>query len=168
MLRRPLTALLLAAALLSGCGGGGDTGPQTKEGFISAADRVCEELFSEVAQADGDEPKTPQDVADANEQLARTYDKFAVKLADVRLPDTGAARTQARAFVASVRAAEPLLTNLRVASKRFVAAAGVNDQAALTKAGNDVRTALDAFRASRADSDRLAVAYGLNFCGNLG
>jgi hypothetical protein len=168
LVSRSLTTVLLAAALLAGCGGDEDKGPQTKEGFISAADGVCEDLFSEFAQADADQPTTPQDVAAATEQLADTYEKLGEQLDEVRLPDTGAARTQAQAFVASVGAAKPLLANLRAASKRFVRAAEAEDRQALPKAGNEVRTALDAFRSARADSDRLAIAYGLNFCGNLG
>lgn len=167
LLRRPLTAALLATALLAGCGGD-DPGPQTKEGFISAADSVCEDLFSEFAQASEEQPKTAQDVAAANKQLADTYARLADRLDGVPLPETGPARTQAQAFVSSVRAAEPLLENLRAASKRFVAAAEAEERQALVEAGNDVRSALDAFRSARADSDRLAIAYGLNFCGNLG
>jgi hypothetical protein len=166
-MRRSLTALVLAAALLAGCGGGDDA-PQTKEGFISAADSVCEDLFSQFAQASSGQPTTPQDVADANSELADTYEKLADRLDEVPLPDTGAARTQAQAFVSSVRAAEPRLVELRAASKRFVDAAEAENRAAITKAGNDVRAALDAFRSARADSDRLAIEYGLNFCGNLG
>ncbi len=164
---RCLIAVLLASVLLGGCGGE-DRAAQTKEGFISAADRVCEELFGEFAQASRDQPKTPQDVADANDELADTYEKLADRLDEVRLPESGAARTQAQAFVSSVRAAEPPLRDLRAASKRFVAAAQSDNRQALARAGNDVRTALDAFRSARAASDRLAIAYGLNFCGNLG
>jgi len=67
-----------------------------------------------------------------------------------------------------VRSVQPLLENLRGASRRFVEAADAEDRQALAKAGNDVRTSLDAFRSARARSDRLAIAYGLNFCGNLG
>ncbi len=167
LLRRSVAALALAAALLAGCGGGDDA-PQTKEGFISAADSVCEDLFSEFAQIGSGQPTTPKAVADANDELADTYELLADRLADVPLPDAGAARTQAQAFVSSVRTGESGLAELRAASQRFVDAAGAENRAALTKAGNDVRSALDAFRAARADSDKLAIAYGLNFCGNLG
>lgn len=167
LVRRPLIAFLLAASLLAGCGDDGP-GPQTKEGFIAAADNVCEELFGEFAQASERQPTTAQEVATANDELADTYEKLADRLDDVPLPDSGAARTQAQAFVASVRAAEPLLEDLRASSARFVAAAAAEDRQAVAKAGNDVRAALDAFRSARADSDRRAIAYGLNFCGNLG
>ena len=164
---RTPTAILLATVLLAGCGGD-DTSPQTKEGFISAADVVCQDLFSEFAQASAEQPTTPQAVARANNELADTYDKLAVRLSAVPLPEAGAARRQAQAFVHSVRAVQPVLENLRDASGRFVDAANAEDRQALAKAGNDVRAALDAFRSARAESDRLAIAYGLNFCGNLG
>lgn len=165
--RRTLTATVLATASLAGCGGGDDA-PQTKEGFISAADSVCEDLFGEFAQIGSGQPTTPKDVAEANDELADTYEKLADRLGDVPLPATGAARTQAQAFVASVRAGESKLAALRTASDAFVKAAEADDRAAITKAGSDVRAALDAFRSARADTDRLAIAYGLNFCGNLG
>ncbi|MBW3653858.1 MAG: hypothetical protein KY433_09760 [Actinobacteria bacterium] len=164
---RTLTAALLVTVLLAGCGGD-DAGPQTKEGFISAADAVCEDLFSEFSQARSAQPRTPQEIADANDRLADTYERLADRLSDVRLPESGPARTQAQAFVASVRAAEPVLDRLRAASRRFVEAARAGDRQAVAQAGNDVRSALDAFRAARARSDRLAVRYGLDFCGNLG
>ncbi len=171
--RRLPTALriasIVAASAVLGCGGGGDDrGPQTKEGFISAADGVCEALFSEFAQAREEQPETARDVAAANNELADTYEKLADRLDEVRLPDEGSARTQAAAFVRSVRSAEPLLADLRTSSKRFVDAAKAQDRQALTDAGNDVRSALDGFRSARADADRRAIAYGLNFCGNLG
>ncbi len=164
---RCLIAVLLASVLLGGCGGE-DRAAQTKEGFISAADGVCEDLFSEFAQLSSGQPTTPQDVADANNQLADAYEKLADRLDKVPLPENGAARTQAQAFVRSVNAAKPQLVKLRAASKRFVDAAEAENRAAITKAGSDVRAALDGFRSARATSDRLAIAYGLNFCGNLG
>jgi hypothetical protein len=164
---RTPTAILLVTVLLAGCGGD-DGGPQTKEGFIAAADLVCQDLFSEFAAARSGEPTTPQAVADANNELADTYDELAERLSDVPLPDDGAARRGAQAFVSSVRSVQPLLDDLREASQRFVDAAKASDRPALAKAGNDVRGGLDAFRSARARSDQLAISYGLNFCGNLG
>ena len=164
---RTLTAALLVIVLLAGCGGD-DTGPQTKEGFISAADAVCEDIFSEIAQARSAQPRTPQEVAAANDELADAYERLADRLSAVQLPESGAARRQAQEFVASVRATEPVLDRLRAASQRFVEAASAGDRQAVSQAGNDVRSALDAFRSARATSDRLAVRYGLDFCGNLG
>lgn len=159
-----LPALVLAFALFAGCG---DDGPQTKEGFISDADGVCQNLAGDFESAGSQQPGTPQEVRDANHVLAGLYDKLADRLGEVRLPEAGAARTKAQAYVASVQKAKPLLGGLRSAADGFLEAAKGNDRQALSVAANTLRSALDAFRAARAASDSLAVSYGLNLCGNL-
>ena len=171
MLKPRLLALLVVVLLELGlvalsCCGGDDT-PQTKEGFILEADGVCEEFLDEFADAGSQNPGTPKQVADANKVLADLYERFSERSSDVRLPAAGEARTQAQAYVDSVRRSEPLLDRLRAASDEFLQAAGGNNARALSAAGNNLRQALDAFRASRSASDRLAVEYGLNLCGNL-
>ena len=168
--RRPPVAVLVLAivgalALLSGCGG--DDGPQTKEGFILDADGVCESFLGKFEEAGSRNPGTAKEIAEANRVLADTYERFSERMAQVQLPDSGAARTQAQAYVQSVRSSGPLLDRLRATADDFLQAAGGRDRQALTEAGNDLRIALDAFRANRAQSDRLAVDYGLNLCGNL-
>ena len=166
---RPLSVLvgLLVAGLLALSGCGGDDAPQTKEGFILEADGVCETFVDEFAEAGAQDPGTPQEVAEANQVLADLYERFSERISEVRLPAAGAARTQARAYIDSVRRSEPLLDRLRAASDEFLQAAQRNDPRALSTAGNNLRQALDAFRASRSASDRLAVEYGLTLCGNL-
>ena len=159
-----LPVLLLAFALLAGCGG--DDGPQTKEGFISEADGVCQSLAGEFQSSGSQQPGTPQEVADANHVIADLYEKFSDRLGKVRLPE-GAARTDAQAYVTSVTKTEPLLDRLRSSADGFLEAAKGTDRQALSVAGSAVRSSLDAFRAARAQSDTLAVSYGLNLCGNL-
>lgn len=153
--------------VLFAAGCGGDSGSQTKEGFINDADGVCEQLAGQFAEAGSQQPGTPQEIADANKVLADLSSKLADGLSDVRLPDSGSARTQAQAYVASVRRAAPVAVQLRSTGDAFVAAAKTNDAQKLAAAGNRVRMALDAFRAVRATSDGLAVNYGLALCGNL-
>jgi hypothetical protein len=165
---RILLVPLLAAALLAGCGGGDDGGPQTKAGFIAAADRVCADLSTDIAEAGSSNPQTPPQIAEANDVLADIYGKLADKISDVPLPAAGAARTGAQAFVSSIRAADPLVEKLRSTSDRFVAAAKAKDKAAITASGTALRSELDAFRAARADSDLQAIAYGMEICGSLG
>lgn len=160
--------LVSGLAVLSGCGGG-DKGPQTKAGFINDADAVCEDFVGKFADAGSANPGTAKEVADANKVLADLYERFSQRMSDVRLPAaaTGAARTKAQGYVRSVRSSQPLLERLRTASQGFLDAAKGQDRQALTVAGDNLRIALDAFRATRAQSDRLAVEYGLNLCGNL-
>lgn len=163
-----LVLLLLAVAAvapLSGCGG--DDSPQTKESFILEADGVCEEYLGEFAEAGADDPGTAREVANANTVLADLYERFMEDITDVRLPAAGPARTEAQAYIDSVERSAPLLDRLRATADAFVDAAEGTDTRALTVAGNELRTALDRFRANRAESDRLAVDYGLNLCGNL-
>ena len=160
-------AVLLAAALLTFSGCGGEDTPQTKEGFILEADGVCETFLGEFREAGAQNPGTPKEVANANKVLADLYERFSERISEVRLPAAGAARTQAQAYIDSVRRSKPLLDRLRAASDEFLRAAQGNDARALSTAGNNLRQALDAFRASRSVSDRLAVEYGLNLCGNL-
>jgi len=165
--RLALLALLLAglALLLSACGG--DDTPQTKESFILEADGICESFLDEFSDAGAQDPGTAKEVADANKVLADLYERFSERIREVELPADGAARTQAQAYIDSVRRSEPVLDRLRQASDEFLAAARGSNARTLQTAGNTLRQALDAFRAARAQSDRLAVAYGLNLCGNL-
>lgn len=157
-------AVVAGTSLLTGCG---DDAPQTKESFILEADGVCANFAREFSEAGSQDPGTPKEVADANNVLADLYERFGEELSEVELPAGGAARTQAQAYVDSVRRSEPLLDRLRRASDAFLQAAEGTDARALRAAGNDLRSALDAFRASRSASDRFAVEYGLNLCGNL-
>jgi hypothetical protein len=160
-----LPVLLLAFALVAGCGG--DDAPQTKQGFIDDADGVCQSLSGEFDSAGSQQPGTPKEVADANHVLADLYEKLADRLAKVRLPEKGADRTGAQNYVSSVQKAKPLLTRLRSSADGFLEAAKGTDRQALSVAANKLRSSLDAFRAARAQSDSLAVAFGLNLCGNL-
>lgn len=157
--------LVAGASVLSACGG--DDAPQTKESFILEADGVCESFAKEFSETGSQDPGTAKEVAEANDVLADLYERFGERLSEVELPAGGAARTQAQAYVDSVRRSEPLLDRLRQASDAFLQAAEGTDARALSATGNDLRSALDAFRASRSASDRLAVDYGLNLCGNL-
>jgi hypothetical protein len=165
---RPLAllAVLLGICLLVGACGGDDT-PQTKESFILEADGVCESFLDEFSEAGAQDPGTAKEVADANKVLADLYERFGERLGEVELPAAGAARTQAKAYVDSVRRSEPLLDRLRQTADDFLQAARGSNARALQTAGNALRQALDAFRAARSQSDQLAVAYGLNLCGNL-
>lgn len=165
--RLALLALLLAGIALSLGACGGDDTPQTKESFVLEADGVCESFLDEFADAGAQDPGTAKEVADANKVLVDIYERFSERIREVELPAAGAARAEAQAYIDSVRRSEPLLDRLRQASDEFLAAARGSNARTLQAAGNTLRQALDAFRAARAESDRLAVSSGLNLCGNL-
>ena len=166
-MRRACLAALLAAALLAGCGGDKDSGPQTKDDFIADADAVCNELATDIAKAGQTNPKTATDVKNANDLLADAYGELTAEIAKVRLPD-GPDRAGAQEFVEAVLATDPLLAQLKSTSKAFVAAVASGDRERITETGTAVRRALGDFRAQKAQSDLLAVSYGLQTCGNLG
>lgn len=166
-MRRPLAAVLLAAALLAGCAGSDEPEIQTKDGYIADADGVCERLAQRFAEAGSTDPQTPEQVADAADVLADLYGDLLDGLQDVRLPSAAADRRGAAAYVAAVRSTNPRLAQLRTAADRFVAAAGGQDRRELAQAGVAVRKALDAFRAAQSRADTLAVGYGFNVCGDL-
>ncbi len=165
MVRGLQPVVVLLGVVLLGCGG--EPAPQTKEGFISAADGVCQNVAVKLAEDGEGDPRTASQIARANTILADRYGELADELAKVQLPATQPDRREAEAFVASVRAADPAIAKLRAASDRFLTAAQTQNARALTRAGTEVRGALDAFRAARAQSDALAIQYGLNLCGNL-
>jgi hypothetical protein len=158
---------LLGAGLAAGCGGGEEPSKQTKEQFIAEADVVCAGVVDDLQRKGATEPTTAAQVAQANNLLADAHGKLADGLSEVELP-VGADRAGAKAYVDSVKRTDPLLAKLRSSGRELVDAVESADRQALADAGNDVRMALDGFRKARADSDLLAVRYGLNVCGNLG
>jgi hypothetical protein len=160
-----LAALLLAALVVGGCGG--SDGPQTKQQFIDDGDAVCESLAERFAPAGATEPRTPQEIAKSTDVLVDLYGDLASELDRIELP-AGSDREGARAYVEAVGQTQPPLRRLQAASTHLVETAGGQDPRALSRAGTEVRAALDAFRAAVATAERLAIDYGFNVCGNLG
>jgi len=165
-LKTGVVVALLSAGVLAGCGGE-DAKQQSKEQFVAEADIVCAGVADDLQRKGITEPKTAQEIAQANDILADSYGKLGDGLSKIELP-IGADRRGAQAYVDSVSRTDPLLAKLKSSSQALVAAVNGSDSRALTAAGNDVRAALDGFRKARADSDLLAVQYGFNVCGNLG
>lgn len=164
---RLIAAAVIAAALLAGCGGSDEPEIQTKDSYVAQADDVCATLAQRFEEAGETDPQTPEQIADSADVLADLYGELLENLHDVRLPATAAERRGATAFVAGVRRTNRLLADLRSSSQRFVQASLGSDPRELTQAGIAVRSALDAFRAEQAASDRIALEYGFNICGGL-
>jgi hypothetical protein len=165
-LRSGLLVALLSAGLVVGCGGA-DTRKQTKEQFIAQADVVCAGVAERLQRKGATDPRTPEEIAQANTILADAYGELGHALYKIELP-SGADRSGAKAYVDSVKRTEPRLTKLKSSAQALVAAVNGTEPRALIDAANSVRAALDGFRRARADSDLLAIQYGLTICGNLG
>ncbi|HVL31465.1 MAG TPA: hypothetical protein VM299_04465 [Solirubrobacteraceae bacterium] len=163
-MRRAIAAAALAAVLLAGCGGESET--VTKDRYITRADEVCASLAEGFAAGAAD-PTTPREIARSADVLADRYGELVDRIDDIELPTDPAARRGAAAYVAELRRNEPRARRLRAAAQRLVAAADGEDREALGRAGIEVRSALDAFRAGQARADRLALDYGFAACGNL-
>jgi hypothetical protein len=160
-------AALVAAAVLAGCGGGSDK-PKitTKAEYIAAGDEVCAGLGDRFASAGATDPQTPKEIVASADLLADLYGDLAKGLQDIKLPPSPADRG-ARGYVDAVKRTGPALATLRSSAQRLQDAVGAKDARKVALAGNDVRKALDQFRAAQAQGNQLARDYGFNLCGNL-
>jgi hypothetical protein len=166
--RAAIAAALLAAALLAGCGGGSDE-PKTvsKELYIAEGDEVCAGLADRIRSAGAENPQTPKDITESANVLADLYGKLLEGLQDLKPPTVAADRRGATVYLAAVGRTSSLLGQLRTSAKDFEEAAKGTDERKVAETGNEVRRALDAFRASQAQANQRALAYGYQLCGNL-
>jgi hypothetical protein len=166
--RRATAAALAAAVLLAGCGGGGDE-PKvvSKDLYIANGDDVCASLTARFEDAGSSNPNTPKEIVDSANVLADLYGDLLKKLKDLKLPSRPAARIGAEQYVTAIGRTDALLAGLQSSAKSFEDAVDRKDQRKVGTTGNDVRSALDAFRAAQAGANQRAIAYGFNLCGNL-
>jgi hypothetical protein len=164
---RAVAAALALVLLLAGCGGGDEPKTMTKQRYVAEGDVVCAGLSEKFAAAGATDPRTPEEIAQSADVLADLYGQLRKGLQDIKLPAAPAERRGAAAYVAAVRRTDPALARLRSSAQRFVVVAKSDDQRELAAAGNDVRAALDAFRAAQAQADGRALDYGFEYCGNL-
>jgi hypothetical protein len=167
--RRAVAAALVAAAVLvAGCGGGSDE-PKTvsKDLYVAEADQVCASFADRFRTAGANDPKTPGQITESAKVLADLYGDLETKLQDIKLPTTAADRRGATGYVAAVDHTGSLLGQLRSSAQSLEDAAKAKDATKVADAGNAVRAALDAFRAAQAQANQRALAYGFNLCGNL-
>lgn len=168
-MRRAIAAALTAAAVLAGCGGGGSDAPKvvTKDLYVAQADEVCSGLSERFDNAGASDPKTPKQIVDSANVLADLYGDLAGGLRKLKLPTRDADRVGAQLYLTSVGSTNALLGRLRASAKSFEDAVSAKDKRKIETTGNDVRSALDAFRAAQAQANTRAIAYGFNLCGNL-
>ncbi len=167
-MRRLLAAALVAAVLLGGCGGGSDA-PATvsKELYIAEADEVCADFAARFRGAGKNDPQNAHEITESAETLADIYGDLLGRLQDLKTPTAAADRRGAAAYIAAVGRTGSLLAQLRTSAKSLEDAAGKKDADKVAQAGTAVRSALDAFRASQAQANQRALAYGFALCGNL-
>ena len=165
---RPIAAVLAAAALLAGCGGGSDQ-PKTvtKDLYISEGDSVCSDMRDSFTGAGAANPQTPKEIAEAADVLATVYDDLLTRLQKVKLPTRAADRRGAVAYIAAVRRTRAPLDDLRASAEKLQKVADAKDRNAVAQTGTAVRSALDDFRAAQAQANQRALAYGFQLCGNL-
>jgi hypothetical protein len=168
--RRAIAAALTAAVLLAGCGGGGGSDTPkvvTKDLYIAQADEVCAGLGERFNSAGASDPTTPKQIVDSANVLADLYGDLLKGLKKLKLPSRAPDRVGAQLYLTSVDSTNALLGQLQSSSKSFVSAVDAKDKRKIASTGNDVRSALDAFRAAQAQANTRAIAYGFNLCGNL-
>lgn len=169
---RAIAASLAAAALLlaTGCGGGGtDDQPKvvTKEFYIAEADAVCAKISERLNTAGDADPQTAKQIVDAANKLADIYGDLRTDLRKLKLPSSAAARRGATAYIGAVDRTETLVGELRTSAQTFTEAVSAKDRDKITATGNDVRSALDAFRAAQVEANQRALDYGFNICSSL-
>jgi hypothetical protein len=165
--RRALAAALAAAALIAGCGGSDAPKIASKADFIAAGDSVCASLSARFESAGKANPKTAQEIADSAGVLASVYGDLHKRLVAIALPPKAGDRPGAKAYVDAVGATGPPLAALGASTKRLLAAADAKDNRKAAIAGQDVRKALDDFRAAQQQANASARGYGFNICSSL-
>lgn len=170
---RAIAAGLAAAVLLlaTGCGGAG-TGDQpkvvTKQFYIAEADAVCAKISERLNTSGDADPQTPKQIVDAANKLADIYGDLRTDLRKLKAPSGAAARQGATAYIGAVDRTQTLVGQLRTSAQTFTeAVSAAKDRNKITATGNDVRRALDAFRAGQVEANKRALDYGFNICSSL-
>jgi len=167
---RATAAALLAGVLFAaaGCGGGGDQ-PKiaSKADFIAAGDGVCTSLSDRFEKAGKANPKTAKEIVDSSNLLADVYGDLHKRLAKIALPPKPGEQPGARAYLEAVGATGPALARLRSSARALQEGADAKDEVKVATAAQNVRKALDDFRAAQQQANASARGYGFQFCSGL-
>jgi hypothetical protein len=151
-----LSAILVGAVLVAGCGGGDKT--VSKAQFITAADQIC-------VQRDARGRKLARESGTTVGRLSRKLaDAYADAIAQVEALDlpAGAARAGARRYVTSVRAMRRPVGRMKAAAAQVENAGNLT---ALKDASAQLQVNLSTVQASSDVADRDARRYGMKSCG---
>jgi hypothetical protein len=162
---RPLCAVLLAATLLAGCGGGDDAGTvETKADFAAAADKICVERDTSASKLGA--VQSDADLGRLSGELARIYEKAISELESVSLP-AGSARAGAEKYVRATVALRQPVARMATASTNLQSAAA-KSAGALKEAGVQLQTSVNTVQALGGVADQAARDYGMRNCGQTG
>jgi hypothetical protein len=157
-----LGAILVAAALLAGCGGGGDDGNgakiETKADFIAAADKIC---VARDARSRDLTKEAGTDIGRLSRELAETYEDSIAKIEALALPP-GAARAGAAKYVQSVSAMRKPVQRMKTSAADVEQA---DDVAELKAAGAQLQVNVNTVQAIGDVADQNARQYGMKSCG---
>jgi hypothetical protein len=159
-----LGAILVAAVVLGGCGGGGDSAKvKTKADFIAAGDRICRDrddrsvALARTADSDGN-------VARLTGGLADIYATAIAKLRALALPP-GADRAGAQRYVSSVATMSRPVQRMKASAANLAAVARTRSPRATKKAAERLQLDVNTVQAIGDLADQNARAYGFRSCG---
>jgi hypothetical protein len=158
---RRLGAVLVAAVLLAGCGGGDkkdDSKIETKADFIAAADKIC---VARDTQSRRLARESGTDVGRLSRELAGAYEAAIKKVDALALPP-GAARAGARKYVLSVKAMRRPVQRMKATASDVENA---TDVAKLKAAGAQLQINVNTVQALSDVADQNARVYGMKSCG---
>jgi hypothetical protein len=156
-----LGAVLVAAVLLAGCGGGDkkdDSKIETKADFIAAADKICvarDARSRQLARESG------TDVGRLSRQLAEAYADAITKVEALSLP-AGSARPGAKKYVDSVTAMRRPVQRMKSTAADLEKADNVTD---LKASGAQLQINVNTVQALSDVADQNARVYGMKSCG---
>lgn len=160
-----LGAIVVAAAVFGGCGGGGDASAkvQTKADFIAAGDRICRDrddrsvALAKSADSDGN-------VARLTAGLADIYAGAIAKLQALALP-SGADRAGAQKYVRSVATMTRPVQRMKASATNLAAVARTKSAREAKKVAERLRLDVNTVQAIGDLADQNARAYGFRGCG---
>lgn len=161
-----LGAILLAAAVVGGCGGGSDGAHatvKTKASFIVAGDRICRDrddrsvALARTADSDGN-------VARLTSGLADIYASAIARLRALPLPP-GADRAGAQKYVSAVSTMSRPVQRMKASAANLAAVARAKSVPASKKAAERLRLDVNTVQAIGDLADQNARSYGFRACG---
>lgn len=159
-----LSATLVAAIAMSGCGSSGPPKIKTKADFIKAGDTICVQRDRQAAKLTHLTVNGNGDIGKISADLAGIYAKAITKLQALALPP-GPARAGAEKYVQSVLALRQPVGRMKTAALQFEKAGRSADVATEKTAAVTLQTSLTTVQSLSDPADENARDYGFKDCG---